>query len=97
MCRRALPNYPMTRDLMHANNRQVRGTVRWQLGVANVAEPSATGVTTENLSQLWNVNEFVKFFSNRPRIPYPRPAITSSPLFHSNFKRTNASSKVHSC
>jgi len=29
--------------------------------------------STENLSQLWNVNEFDKFFSNEPQILYARP------------------------
>jgi hypothetical protein len=53
--------------------------------------------STENLSQLWKVSEFDKFFSNRLHILYPRPAITLSPLFHSNFKRTSASSRVNPC
>ncbi len=67
--------------------------------VADVAGPPAKRevTSTENVSQLlWNRNESVKFFSNRPRIsPSPRPAITSSLLCL--FNRTSAPSGVYSC
>jgi hypothetical protein len=53
--------------------------------------------STENPSQLWNVNEFDKFFSNEPRILYARPTMTSSLLFSPNTKRISASSRVNPC
>jgi len=85
---------------MPRGNHQERGSSPWAQQVLQMWQSlrqNEKSRSTENLSQLWNVNEFDKFFFNRPRILYPRPAVTSSPLFPSNFKRTSASPRVNPC
>ena len=85
---------------MRSGNHQGRGNSPWAqqaLQMWQSLRQYEKPQSTENFSQLWNMNEFDKFFSNRPRILYPRPAMTSSSLFPPNFKRTSASSRVNPC
>jgi hypothetical protein len=65
-----LLNYRLTRDGCTAVTTRDKGTVREQNRRYKSGRAFCNmGNNTENDPQLWNVNESVKFFSNRPRIP----------------------------